>query len=177
MMALANYFLVGLFYNELDHFYRPSWNIWVSLLFVFSAFAPVALSMIRHRLKEKSFWATTMETIKWLPFMMLFFGGISIHCAKALLCHTFSVDIEWSSTSKELGPTGIYIGLNKMMSRFKYTFLICIVLAAMMVYFAVASPWGWQITPGKYTGGAFAIAPLAMQVACSFALPIFLGLT
>ena len=176
-MTLANYFLVGLFRYDLDQFYMPSWGIWVSLCVVFSGAAPVALSLTRHRLKEKPFWGTMLESLKWLPFMMLFFGGISIHCAKALLCHAFSINLEWASTSKELGPTGIYIGLNKMMHRFKYTFLLCIVLAGGMIYMSVAAPWGWRITPGKYTGDAFTIAPLAMHIACSFALPIFLGLT
>ncbi|KPM44164.1 hypothetical protein AK830_g2346 [Neonectria ditissima] len=177
LLTAVNYVLVGLFFMELDHFYTPSWGIWVSLLVVFNGVASVAFSMTRHRLKEKSFWVTILETIKWLPFLILFFGGISINCAKALLCHAFSVNIEWASTSKELGPTGIYIGLNKMMHRFKYTFLICFVIAGGMIYMAVGAPWGWNIAPGQFSTGTYAIVPLAVQVACSFSLPLFLGLT
>ncbi|KAH8175129.1 glycosyl transferase family group 2 domain-containing protein [Sarocladium implicatum] len=177
LLTLANYVLVGLFFQDLDQFYTPSWGIWVSLLVVFNGVASVSFSMTRHRLKEKSFWVTILETAKWLPFLMLFFGGISINCAKALLCHAFSINIEWASTSKELGPTGIYIGLNKMMHRFKWTFLICIVIAAGMIYMAVGGPWGWRISPGEYSTGTYAIVPLAVQVSCSFALPLFLGLT
>ncbi|KAF7543007.1 hypothetical protein G7Z17_g11092 [Cylindrodendrum hubeiense] len=177
LLTIVNYVLVGLFFWDLDHFYTPSWGIWVSLLVVFNGVSSVSFSMTRHRLKEKSFWVTILETIKWLPFLILFFGGISINCAKALLCHAFSINIEWASTSKELGPTGIYIGLNKMMHRFKYTFLICIVIAAGMIYMAVGAPWGWTISPGDYSTGTYAIVPLAVQVACSFALPLFLGLT
>ncbi|KAH7140030.1 glycosyl transferase family group 2-domain-containing protein [Dactylonectria estremocensis] len=177
LLTIVNYVLVGLFFADLDHFYTPSWGIWVSLLVVFNGVASVSFSMTRHRLKEKSFWVTIIETVTWLPFLLLFFGGISINCAKALLCHALSVNIEWASTSKELGPTGIYIGLNKMMHRFKYTFLICIVISAGMIYMAVGAPWGWTIAPAQYSTGTYAIVPLAVQVACSFALPLFLGLT
>ncbi|KAK0392498.1 hypothetical protein NLU13_1993 [Sarocladium strictum] len=177
LLTIVNYVLVGLFFQDLDHFYTPSWGIWVSLLVIFNGVASVSFSMTRHRLKEKSFWVTILETVKWLPFLLLFFGGISINCAKALLCHALSINIEWASTSKELGPTGIYIGLNKMMHRFKWTFLICIVIAAGMIYMAVGAPWGWRIAPGEYSTGTYAIVPLAVQVSCSFALPLFLGLT
>lgn len=177
LLTLTNYVLVGLFFQDLDHFYTPSWGIWVSLLVVFNGVASVSFSMTRHRLKERSFWVTILETAKWLPFLMLFFGGISINCAKALLCHAFSVNIEWASTSKELGPTGIYIGLNKMMHRFKWTFVICIIIAAGMIYMAVGAPWGWRIKPGEFSTGTYAIVPLAVQVSCAFALPLFLGLT
>ncbi|KAF4984005.1 hypothetical protein FZEAL_710 [Fusarium zealandicum] len=177
LLTLINYVLIGLFFYDLDHFYTPSWGIWLSLLVIFNGVASVSFSMTRHRLKEKPFWVAILEAAKWLPFLLLFFGGISINCAKALLCHAFSVNIEWASTSKELGPTGIYIGLNKMMHRFKYTFLICIVLSAGMIYMAVAAPWGWTIAPGRFSAGTFAILPLAVQVSCSFTLPLFLGLT
>jgi hypothetical protein len=162
VMTLANYFLIGLFANDLDHFYMPSWGIWVSLMVVFNGTASVALSLTRHRLKEKPFWHTIVESIKSLPFMVLFFGGLGIHCGKALLCHALSINLEWASTSKELGPTGIYIGLNKMIHRFKYTFIFCIAVAAGMIYMATAAPWGWRIDSGKFSGGLLAIAPLAM---------------
>ena len=79
--------------------------------------------------------------------------------------------------SKELGPTGIYIGLNKMMHRFRYTFILYFVLAGGMVYFAIGAPWGWRISPSVHAGDAYIIAPLAIQVAGAFALPVFLGLT
>ncbi|KAM0227015.1 hypothetical protein ACHAPO_011899 [Fusarium lateritium] len=177
LLTMVNYVIVGLFFYDLDQFYMPSWGIWVSLLVVFNGIGTVATSMTRHRLKEKSFFLAILEAAKWLPFLLLFFGGISINCAKALLCHAFSVNIEWASTSKELGPTGIYIGLNKMMHRFKYTFLICFALSGGMIYMATGAPWGWTIAPGEFSSGTFAIVPLAVQIGCAFCLPLFLGLT
>lgn len=80
-------------------------------------------------MKEETFWKALLHAIKWLPFLILFFGGISLNCAKALLCHAFSINIEWASTAKEMGPTGFYIGLDKMVQSFKYTWLICLLLS------------------------------------------------
>jgi hypothetical protein len=128
-LATANYFLVGLFPDDIDHFYVPSWGIWCSLVVVFNGIGSVAFSMTRHRLKEESFWIAILQAAKWLPFLILYFGGISLNCAKALMCHAFSINIEWASTAKEVGPTGFYVGLDKMVHRFKYTWLICFTLA------------------------------------------------
>jgi hypothetical protein len=130
LLATVNYVIIGLFPDELDHFYLPSWGIWISLVVVFNLFSSVAFSMLRHQLKEETFWMALLKSIKWLPFLILFFGGISINCAKALLCHAFSINIEWASTAKEPGPGGFYIGLDKMVSSFKYTWAICIFLSA-----------------------------------------------
>jgi len=127
-LATVNYVLIGLFPDDIDHLYLPSWGIWCSLVVVFNLFGSVAFSMVRHSLKEETFWQALLEAVKWLPFMILFFGGISLNCAKALLCHAFCINIEWASTAKEMGPTGFYIGLDKMVQSFKWTWLICILL-------------------------------------------------
>jgi hypothetical protein len=129
LLATVNYVLIGLFSDDIDHLYLPSWGIWCSLVVVFNGFSSIAFSMVRHQLKEETFWRALLQSIKWLPFLIIFFGGISLNCAKALLCHAFSINIEWASTAKEMGPTGFYIGMDKMVQRFKWTWLVCIALA------------------------------------------------
>lgn len=79
---------------------------------------------------EMTFWKALLQAVKWMPFLIIFFGGISINCAKALLCHAFGIDIQWGSTAKEAGPKGFFIGLDKMVSSFKYTWAICVILSA-----------------------------------------------
>ncbi|OAQ59804.1 glycosyltransferase family 2 protein [Pochonia chlamydosporia 170] len=175
-LTTANYIIIGLFPDELDHLYMPSWGIWLSLIVVFNGLGSVAFSMVRHQLKEEVFWRALLEAIKWLPFLILYFGGISLNCAKALFCHAFSINIEWASTAKEPGPSGFFIGLDKMISSFKYTWLICIALAAMIIYFAVGAPWGYTITPGPHSTAMVAIVPLAVQICSAFFLPLALGL-
>ncbi|KAJ5825580.1 hypothetical protein N7474_002718 [Penicillium riverlandense] len=176
LLATVNYFLVGLFNSEIDHYYLPSWGIWCSLVVVFNGFASIAFSMVRHQMKEMPFWRALLNAIKWLPFLIIYFSGISLNCAKALLCHAFSINIEWASTAKEPGPSGFYIGLGKMVQKFKWTWIICLIISAAMIYFAVGAPWGWTIKPGPYSDANNAIIPLAIQLCSASFLPLFLGL-
>ncbi|KAF4951030.1 hypothetical protein FGADI_7767 [Fusarium gaditjirri] len=175
-LTVANYIIIGLFPDKLDHLYMPSWGIWLSLVVVFNGLGSVAFSMARHQLKEEVFWKALLEATKWLPFLVIFFGGISLNCAKALICHACSINIEWASTAKEPGPSGFFIGLDKMIASFKYTWIICILIAAMMIYFAVGAPWGYTITPGPHSTAMVAIIPLAIQICSAFFLPLTLGL-
>ncbi|KAI9372868.1 glycosyl transferase family group 2-domain-containing protein [Aspergillus egyptiacus] len=176
LYATVNYILVGLFSSSIDHIYLPSWGIWVSLVVVFNGFASVAFSMARHKLKEATFWTALLQAVQWLPFLIIYFGGISLNCAKAILCHALSINLEWASTAKEMGPTGFYIGMDKMVRKFKWTWLICALIAGMMIYFAVGAPWGWTIKPGEYSTATVAIVPLAIQLGSASFLPFFLGL-
>lgn len=129
-LTLINYVIFGLFPASIDHFYLPSWKIFVSLLVIFNGLSNVSFALLRHRTREKQFLPALLEAIKWLPFFFLFFSGISIHCARALVCHLFGINIEWSSTAKEMGPTGFYIELEKIVSGFKWVFAGVIVLSA-----------------------------------------------
>ncbi|KAL5327520.1 hypothetical protein ACEPPN_005219 [Leptodophora sp. 'Broadleaf-Isolate-01'] len=176
LLATVNYIVIGLFHDDVDHDYLPSWGIWISLVVVFNGFASVAFSMLRHQMKEATFWRALVEAVKWLPFLILFFGGISLNCAKALLCHALGINIEWASTAKEMGPTGFYIGLDKMVHSFKYTWGICILLSGVMIYFAVGAPWGWTIAPEPHSDATLAIVPLAIQLVSAFFLPLGLGM-
>ncbi|KAJ5986604.1 hypothetical protein N7451_010969 [Penicillium sp. IBT 35674x] len=176
LLATVNYVLIGLFNSEIDHIYLPSWGIWCSLVVVFNGFASIAFSMARHQLKEQTFWKALLNSCKWLPFLILYFGGISLNCAKALLCHALSINIEWASTAKEPGPTGFYIGMDRMVRTFRWTWAICLLISAAMIYFAVGAPWGWTIAPGPYSTATIAIVPLAIQLCSASFLPFFLGL-
>lgn len=130
ILTAVNYIVVGLFPDDIDHLYQPSWGIWCSLVVVFNLFGSVAFSMARHQLKEETFWRALLQSIYWLPFLVVYFGGISVNCAKALLCHAFSINIEWASTAKEAGPTGFYIGMEQMVKSFKWTWCICLLFTA-----------------------------------------------
>ncbi|KAH6999207.1 glycosyl transferase family group 2-domain-containing protein [Ilyonectria sp. MPI-CAGE-AT-0026] len=175
-LTIVNYFVIGLFPDEIDHVYQPSWGIWISLVVVFNGFGSVTFSVLRRRMNEAPFWKALWESVKWLPFLIIFFGGISLNCAKALLCHALSIDIEWASTAKEVGPTGFSIGLDKMVKTFKYTWAICLILTGGMIYMAIGAPWGWNITPGPHSTATIAIVPLAIQMCSAFFLPFCLGL-
>lgn len=110
------------------------------------------------------------ETIKWMPLFMIFFGGISLHLSKAILCHFFCVNMEWTSTAKELEATGFFIGMDKIAKDFKYMYVIVLIMTGGLIYLGTYAPRGWMITDFTM------ILPVANQIVCHFLLPLALGL-
>jgi hypothetical protein len=86
--------------------------------------------MLRHRLGQKVFFWSVIETAKWTPMFVLFFGGISLHLTTALLCHFLSINMEWTATAKELEASGFRVGLDKIFKDFKYMYLVIIPVIA-----------------------------------------------
>ena len=169
-LTLANYLIVGWFGDQVDQFYITSWRIFVGMAVVFNILSPLAYAMLRHRLGQKTFFAACWEAIKWTPFFLCFFGGLSFHLLKALLCHAFSINMEWTTTAKELEASGFRIGLDRIVRDFKSMYAFIVPIVGGMIYLAVAAPYGWTITDFS------AIFPLANQVGFHALLPFVLGL-
>lgn len=51
---------------------------------------------------------------------VLFFGGLSFHMCKALICHACSINMEWTTTAKELEASGFRVGLDRIVRDFKW---------------------------------------------------------
>ena len=168
-LTLANYLIEGWF-DDIDQFYMTSWKIFVGMAVVFNVLSPLAYAMLRHRLGQKTFFLSLWETIKWTPMFLLFFGGISFHLLKALLCHAFSINMEWTTTAKELEAGGFRIGLDRIVKDFKWMYAFIIPMVGGMIYLATSAPFGWAITDFS------AIVPLANQIGCHALLPFALGL-
>ncbi|KAF2205964.1 hypothetical protein GQ43DRAFT_384692 [Delitschia confertaspora ATCC 74209] len=169
-LTLANYLIVGWFNEEVDQFYIASWKIFVGMAVIFNVLSPLAYAMLRHRLGQRTFFWSLVETAKWTPFFLLFFGGISYHLLKSIICHFFSINITWTTTAKELTESGFRVGLDRIVRDFKYMYMFIVPLVGGMVYLAVYAPRGWIISDFA------AIVPLANQVGCHALLPFALGL-
>ncbi len=166
---MANYLIVGWFANDIDQFYLTSWKVFVGMAVVFNVLSPVGYAMLRHRLGKVTFFASLLDTVKWTPMFLLFFGGISFHLLKAILCHFFSIKMEWTTTAKEYNG-GFRVGLDRIVRDFKWMYLVIVVMTGGMIYLACFAPYGWTITDFS------AIVPLANQVGCHALLPFALGL-
>lgn len=166
---MANYLIVGWFVNDIDQFYLTSWKVFVGMAVVFNVLSPLGYAMLRHRLGKATFFASLLDTAKWTPMFLLFFGGISFHLLKALLCHFFSIKMEWTTTAKEYNG-GFRVGLDRIVRDFKWMYLVIVVMTGGMIYLACFAPYGWTITDFS------AIVPLANQVGCHALLPFALGL-
>ncbi|KAH8657166.1 glycosyl transferase family group 2-domain-containing protein [Tricladium varicosporioides] len=169
-LTLANYIMVGWFNDSLDQFYLTSWKIFVGMAVIFNILSPLAFAMLRHRLGQKVFFWSVIETIKWTPMFVLFFGGISLHLSTAIFCHFFSIKMEWTATAKELEASGFRIGLDKIFRDFKFMYLVILPITGGMIYLGAFAPRGYTIT--DFT----AIVPLANQIGCHALLPFLLGL-
>ena len=165
-LTLANYLIVGCFADDVDQYYITSWKIFVGMAVVFNILSPLAYAMLRHRLGQKTFFWSLVETIKWTPMFLLFFGGISYHLLKSILCHFFSIKMEWTTTAKELEESGFRVGLDRIVRDFKYMYLFILPIAGGMIYMALYAPRGWMIKDFA------AIVPIANQVGCHALLPV-----
>ncbi|RMZ88564.1 hypothetical protein DV736_g4198, partial [Chaetothyriales sp. CBS 134916] len=171
IMTLANYFLVGWFQGYLDKYYLDSWNIWITVLVVFTGLGNVALATLRYRTGERSFLGALYENFKWLFMFFIFLGGISIHVSEALLAHGFEVNMTWGATAKTLEFTNFFKEVPRTLRKFWFSFTVCILMIATMIIMARASfvPYSWHITQLS------PLAPLCSMVAAHILLPLALN--
>lgn len=168
-LSLVNYFIVGWLDNDIDQFYLTSWKVFVGMAVVFNLLSPLGYAMLRHRMGKRTFFLSLWDTIRWTPMFLLFFGGISFHLMKAILCHFFSLNMEWTTTAKEFNG-GFRVGLDRIVRDFKWMYLVIAISVGGMIYLACFAPYGWTIKDFS------AIVPLANQIGCHALLPFALGL-
>lgn len=187
-MTVLNYFLVGWFNDSLDHFYMPSWKVFVSLLVVFNLAGGIALATIRYRTGERALLSSLVENFMWTPMMAIFFGGLSFHVSLALLAHLFHIDMQWGATSKEKENSNFFQEVPKILSVFKYLsvishfeihessisnlrnrYIFVILLTGGMIYLSHWAPRGWTIddftaiVPMAVVLGSHALSPLVLN--------------
>ncbi|KAF3397236.1 hypothetical protein DPV78_007304 [Talaromyces pinophilus] len=165
-LSIANYFLTGWIAADLDHSYLPSWDMLCGTLFIFVIVSPIAFAWYRHRLGDKKFLWALLEAFMWMPFFVVFFGGVSWHISYALLAHMFCLPIEWSSTAKELEAGGFFIGMERVFKAFKMVLLFMACLTACVIYMAQFAPYGWKISAWT------SILPVANQIVGHVLLPV-----
>jgi cellulose synthase/poly-beta-1,6-N-acetylglucosamine synthase-like glycosyltransferase len=93
-MTMSNYIALGLFNGYIDRWYTDSWQIFISVVFVFAIGSNFALAVSRYRSGEKPFLSALYEAFAWAIMFLIFFGGISLHISQALLSHLFSIDMQ-----------------------------------------------------------------------------------
>lgn len=169
VLTLANYFLIGWYNGALDHYYLSSWKIWIAIVVIFSGLGNVSLAVLRYRTGEATLFRAIIENFSWVPLLMIFLGGVSLHVSQALLSHLFSVDMSWGATSKEATDTTFFAEVPNVIKKFKGTFIFCFGCIAMMIVLAIGVPYFWKIDQ------FIAIFPLCTVVAGHFLLPVALN--
>ena len=142
-LGALNYFLVGWLNGDLDKYYVESWKIFIVLLIVFNGMSNV---IMRYRIGEASLLGAFFENLKWMPFFMIFFGGVSFHILLAICSHMFCIDMSWGATAKEKDNSNFFAELPKIWKRFKWMYMIMIAMIGGMIYLGCFAPHGWEIT-------------------------------
>jgi hypothetical protein len=98
-LPILNYIMFG-FTSPVDDFSGHSFVIWLAFTIFFPCMSTLGFVLLEYRLGHRSILSAFKENFKWLPFFILFFGGMAIHLSQALLAHLFSYDITWGATRK-----------------------------------------------------------------------------
>ncbi|KAF9473864.1 hypothetical protein BDN70DRAFT_352918 [Pholiota conissans] len=169
--SIINYLILGLA-PQLDRFYLHSFEILLACTVVFPGIGNVGYTLLEYRLGQRNFFGALFENLRWIPFFLFFFGGMSIHLSTALLAHLFSYDMTWGSTGKEVELSSFWIEVPRIWQRFKLSFMICFACIAMMVIFTTELvPFEWQIPGWNWA----LIIPLSLVVGCHILVPIVLN--
>ncbi|ESZ96506.1 hypothetical protein SBOR_3128 [Sclerotinia borealis F-4128] len=169
ILTLANYFIMGWYNGFYDKYYLDSFQVYFSLIIVFTALGNVSLAILRYRLSERTFFSSLLENFKWLFLMSIFLGGISMHVSQSLVSHFLEIDMTWGATAKEVEDVTFFEEIPRLLKRFKYTFLFCILASFCMLVCALLVPWNWRIDT------FVAIFPLCTVVVSHFLMPIVLN--
>ncbi|KIM25812.1 hypothetical protein M408DRAFT_204530 [Serendipita vermifera MAFF 305830] len=170
-LSLLNYLLLG-WQTPIDGMYLQSFEIWVSVVLVFPICGNIAHTLLEYRLGQRSLISAFWENIMWMPFFLIFFGGLSIHLSKAILAHLFSYNITWGATKKEVERSNFFLEVPKILVRFRVALVLSFLSIAAIVVMALPFfPADWAI---PYTNWSV-ITPLAIAVLSHILYPIVLN--
>lgn len=145
IFTVLNYFLIGFFNGWLDHYYMDSFRVYVSIVFTFSIFGNFSLALLRYRAEDCNPIESLLENLKWVPMLVIFLGGLSLHISQALLSHFFNIDMQWGSTSKEVEDVPFHEAMRAVGKKFRWTFAFCGIMTAVMVVCAYWIQHDWRI--------------------------------
>lgn len=167
--SIANYVLVGLYWDKLDKFYINSWQIFLSVVLVFWILSNVALATMRFRVGERKFLSSLWENFKWQPMYCFYFCGLGFHVNKALIAHIVGYEMTWEMTKKEVEHSNFLLEIPKIARKFKYMYAVMLPIGGGMIYLGAFAPLAWRVVQ------PVAIVPLALTVVCHCSLPFVLN--
>ncbi|ESK90098.1 glycosyltransferase family 2 protein [Moniliophthora roreri MCA 2997] len=172
-VALINYVLLG-FQLPVDGFYTSlrSFEIYLASVVVFFGAGSLGYALFEYRVGGKKILGSLFENIMWIPYLLIFFGGLAIPLSQAILAHLFSYNISWSATAKEVRRSNFFQEIPKIFKRFWFPLSISTIvvfgLALLSTHLFGAE---WQI--GAKAWGV--ILPLSAAAGCHILFPIVLN--
>ncbi|KAL7424393.1 hypothetical protein Q5752_000075 [Cryptotrichosporon argae] len=169
LLTVANYFLVG-FAIPLDGYYLSSWDVTLVCIVLFVGLCNVSFIALRYRLKLPGFSTMAWDQIKWIPFFSIFFTGMSMPIAAALVSHLVGYNMQWSTTVKTVQRSNFFLQLPIIWRRF-WPQLVFFSAVVIMVIFTSSSlmPVQWRVhnievfVPMAITAGSHLLWPFALN--------------
>ncbi|KAJ1022854.1 hypothetical protein NDA13_004904 [Ustilago tritici] len=146
-LTLALYLVQGWFYPTLLPLFLAPFQIWVAVVVVFTAGGNVGQILARYRAKVDGLFPLIKEHIIWIPYMFIFFGGLSYHVLTALLAHPVGYNMSWGATIKDLEDSNFFIEVPIILKRFWKTLILAIACIVAVIVFQLSNvlPLEWQI--------------------------------
>jgi len=143
----------ALFAPTLDGAFLPPFNVFVAVIVIFTGLGNLAQLVAKFRARKDTFATALKQHIVWLPFMIMFFTGLSYHCLTALLSHGLSYNMTWGATNKDLEDSNFFLEVPSILKKYWKMLLVCIICIAGWVVLAIdVLPIEWQ-----YHGGFFVL--------------------
>ncbi|SPO28265.1 uncharacterized protein UTRI_04660_B [Ustilago trichophora] len=170
-LSAALYLVQGWFYPELLPCFLPPFNIWVAVIVIFTCGGNVSQILARYRAKVDGLFNLIKEHVIWIPYMFIFFGGLSYHVLTALLAHPVGINMSWGATIKDLEDSNFFIEVPAIFKRFWKVLLLSIACIAAVIIFQLPNvlPLQWQIQ------GFFIYWPLLLTAVLHILYPIALN--
>jgi hypothetical protein len=175
LLTLLNYFLLGWFNGYLDKDYSESFNVYFGLIIVFQGAGTVSLAVLRYRTEGRSLLECLLENLTWMLVIAVFLGGLSVHVSGSIVYYLLGIDMSWGATAKEATETTFFREIPVIIKKFKFTFIYCILSAAMVLTLAGVGPLGALVAHDWRITSFIAIYPQMILVGLHFLLPLVLN--
>ncbi|WWC59194.1 uncharacterized protein I303_101743 [Kwoniella dejecticola CBS 10117] len=117
LTTVGNYFIEG-FNLPVDGYYLNSWKITLVCLTIFTGLSNLAYIVLRYRLKVPDSSRLAVDQIKWIPYLTIFFTGMSMPLSAATVAHLVGYNMTWSTTVKTVEKSNFFLQLPIIWRRF-----------------------------------------------------------
>jgi hypothetical protein len=148
----------------------PSFEVMVACLVIFNAGSTFSLAYVRFRAGVGNILKLLLENVTFLPFLLVFFAGLSFHVSTALLSHLLGINMTWGATLKDIEMTNFFAEAPVIIKRHWRLFTLCLlIIAGMAILSTDVVPLEWRLE------GFFVVFPGFFIYSMHLLFPILLN--
>ncbi|PWN27268.1 hypothetical protein BDZ90DRAFT_220834 [Jaminaea rosea] len=149
-LTIALTLIQGWFAPTLDLVFLQPFKVFVAIVVVFNGLCMFGFVAAKFRSRRQKLWPAIREHVVWMPFMTIFFTGLSYHVLTAVLSHPVGYNMTWGSTNKSLEQSNFFVEVPAIFRRYWKMIIACVLT---IIGFAVLNspeivPLEWQLIGG-----------------------------